>query len=644
MKRWNINARVLLVALVPALLIALLLSFYFTRTRVADLERALAERGSIIARQLSIAAEFGLYTGNRDVLNQLTLSVMRDRDVTAIAIRDHAGVLLARSGTAPISEMPHDVDARKPMQVTADDGRSLVSSAPVWQSSAALEEFFDAPPGADAGNARLLGRVYVTLSRAPLMAERRRLVFDAVTIALLILAANVYLAVRMSRNVTRPVVKLTHAVQRLARGDLSTRVAPDSDGVIRELEHGVNTMAAALESARVDLEQRVTDATAQLAQKKDEAERANLAKTRFLAAASHDLRQPLHALGLFVTSLADRPLPEDARGTVTHIEKSVYAMQDLIDALLDISRLDAGAVQPRLSAFPVYRLLSTLAANYAAQAESKGVVFRTVPSSAVVYSDPILLERIMLNLVSNAVRYTPTGKILLGCRRHGGGLRLEVWDTGIGIDADQQRRIFEEFYRVGSAPDADRGQGLGLAIVDRLARLLGHEIIVRSRPGAGSMFALQVPLAAGPVFEATPAVPAHERVTLAGLSVLVIDDDLAALHATRSLLEGWGCRVATASSGIEAESRLQTLGDRPPELYICDYRLGQSETGVDVLDRLRRRLARDVRAVIVTADTSLEVRRAVEAGGYALLYKPLRPAKLRALTHHLLTQASGQKP
>lgn len=644
MKRWNINARVLLVALVPALLIALLLSFYFTRTRVADLERALAERGLIIARQLSVAAEFGVFTGNREVLDRLVIAVMRDRDVVAATIRDRTGAVLASTGPAPILATQLDVSVRTPTQSVPEDGRTLVSSAPIWQSRVALEEFFDTPQDADDTSDRMLGRAYVVISRATLAAERRRLVFDTITITLLILAANVFLALRMSRNVARPVVKLTHAVQHLARGDLGTRVTPDSDGVIRELEHGVNTMAAALESARVDLERRIVDATAQLAQKKDEAEQANLAKTRFLAAASHDLRQPLHALGLFVASLTDRPLADDARRTVNQIEKSVYAMQDLLDALLDISRLDAGVVQPRLSAFPVYRLLSALAANYAAQAESKGVVFRAVPSSATVYSDPILLERIMLNLVSNAVRYTHSGKILLGCRRHGGGLRLEVWDTGVGIDGDQQRRIFEEFYRVGGAPDADRGQGLGLAIVDRLARLLGHDITVRSRPGAGSMFAVQVPLAAGPALEAAPVAPAHERATLAGLSVLVIDDDLAALHATRSLLEGWGCHVATASSGTEAESRLQTLGERPPELYICDYRLGQSETGVGVLDRLRRRLARDLRAVIVTADTSLEVRRAVEAGGYALLYKPLRPAKLRALTHHLLTQAPGEKP
>lgn len=640
MTRWNINARVLLVALVPALLIALLLGFYFTHTRVADLEQSLAARGRMLARQLSLAAEFGVYSGNREILDRLVTTVARELDVTAVTIRDAAGTVLAHSGDAAI--VGHDPRAGAPEQSEENAGQILVSSAPILQSRMALEEFFDAP--GDAGQAahsaapRILGRAYIAISRAPLAAERQRVVFDTLTITLLILAANVFLAARMSRRVARPVVKLTQAVQRLAQGDLDARVAPDSDGVVRSLEDGVNAMASALKSAQAHLEQRVADATEQLAQKKEEAEHANQAKSRFLAAASHDLRQPLHALGLFVASLTDKPLPDEVRRTVTQIDKSVVAMQDLLDALLDISRLDAGTVTPKLADFPVYRLLSAMETSYALNAERKGIELRTVPSSVAVRSDPILLERILHNLVSNAVRYTARGKVLLGCRRRGAHLRIEVWDTGVGIAADQLRLIFDEFYRVTDPLAEERGLGLGLAIVDRLARLLGHKISVRSVPGKGSMFAIDVPCAIGAAAEGEAVAPAADSAEFPATLIMVIDDDHAALAATRTLFESWGCRVLTAGSGTEAEAQLRKRPERPG-LFVCDYRLSHTETGIELLDRLRTLTRGDTPAVVISADTSIEVQRAAEASGYPLLHKPLRPAKLRALTHHLLTRA-----
>lgn len=643
MTRWNINARVLLVALVPALLIAALLGFYFTRTRVVDLEQSLAARGLMIARQLSLAAEFGVYSGNREILERLVVAVTREPDVTAVTIRDVEGMVLAHSGDTAIAG--HDPRADAPAQSEENAGQILVSSAPIVQSRMALEEFFDAPAAAQTARgdaaSKILGRTYIAISRAPLALERQRVVFDTLTITLLILAANVFLAVGMSRRIARPVVQLTRAVQRLADGDLDARVMPDSDGVVRTLEDGVNAMASALKSAQADLEQRIAVATEQLAQKKEEAEHANRAKSRFLAAASHDLRQPLHALGLFVASLHDKVLPDDVRRTVNQIDKSVVAMQDLLDALLDISRLDAGVVTPKLSEFPVYRLLAAMENNYALHCERKGVVLRASPCSAAVRSDPILLERILHNLVSNAVRYTARGKVLLGCRRRGDRLRIEVWDTGIGIPENQQRLIFDEFYRVAEQLPEERGLGLGLAIVDRLARLLGHAITVRSQLGKGSMFAVEVPLATGPVAEHEALPPLGEPMDFAGMSIMVIDDDEAALRATQTLLESWGCRVYTAGSGIEAESQLRSCA-APPQLLVCDYRLAHDETGIEVLQRLRALSGTDIRAILISADTSIEVQRRAEASGYPLLHKPLRPARLRALTHHLLMRARGR--
>jgi signal transduction histidine kinase/CheY-like chemotaxis protein len=643
MKKWDINIRVLLVALVPAFTLALLLSFYFGYSRLTDLERSLADRGLAIARHLAPATEFGVFSGNREVLSRLATAVAQEMDVTAVTIRDGLGNVLASSGDSEIP-LVHPISARQPIQSEQDDGRVLVSSAPILQSQIELEEFMDVAlsdaAGAPPTPPRVLGQAYVAMSRAALTAQRARVFFETLAITLLILVANVYLAVRMSRNVSRPLVKLTRAVQKLADGDLDARVVPDSDGVVRGLEDGVNTMAAALKSAHADLERRIAEATAQLEEKKEEAERANRAKSRFLAAASHDLRQPLHALGLFVASLQNKPLPGESRRIVSQIERSVLAMQDLLEALLDISRLDAGVIVPAVVDFPIYKLLSAMELNYVPAAERKGITFRAVPCSLVVRTDPILLERILLNLVSNAVRYTERGKVLLGCRRVGTDLRVEVWDTGIGIAPDQQQHIFEEFYQVaGPRQDVETGLGLGLAIVDRLAKLLGHKVAMRSIRGKGSAFGVYVPLVTGEAPLAEVPLEKAETGDLSGVSVLVVDDDPAALKATKTLLESWGCTVLAAGSGAEMHWYVLTARERPPQMIICDYRLSKEETGVQVLNHLRNTFAVDIPAILVSADTSADLMHEAQASGYPLLHKPLRPAKLRALTLHLLARS-----
>lgn len=638
MKKRDINLRVLFIATVPALTIALLLGSYFTFSRFANLERSLADRGIAIARQLAPAAEFGVVSGNRAVLEPLVAAVAHERDVAAVTIRDAENNMLAHNGEFEIP-LVHDMTARLPMQSDEGTRQMLISSAPVLQSRTELEEFFSVI-GADVTRVppppKVLGRVYVAMSRATLIAERKRAFFEILAITLLVLVANMFLAVRMSRNLSRPLVTLTQAVRKLADGALDTHVVPDSDGALRELEDGVNTMAAALKSAHADLEQRVANATMQLEQKKEEAERANLAKSRFLAVASHDLRQPVHALGLFIASLHNKPLSEEVKRLVSQIERSVFAMQDLLESLLDISRLDAGVVTPNVEDFLVQRVLTTLHTGFLPAAGKKGVTLRMVPCSVVVRSDPMLLERILLNFVSNAVRYTARGKIVLGCRRLGDGLRIEVWDTGVGVPEDQQRHIFEEFYRVpGSRTHSEKGLGLGLAIVDRLARLLGHELILRSTPGKGSMFAVKVPFGTvRPAVQQAP-MPVRKAAELEGARVMVVDDDRAALRATEALLETWGCIVHTAASGSEAEL-LASEYKEPPQLVICDYRLSQSETGIDVLKRLREVFGGELAAIVVSADTSPETVRSVKRSGYTLLHKPLRPAKLRALALHLL--------
>jgi len=309
-----------------------------------------------------------------------------------------------------------------------------------------------------------------------------------------------------------------------------------------------------------------------------------------------------------------------------------------LEALLDISGLNAGAIVPILDQFSVSKLLATLETNYAPAARLKGLAFRIVPCRALLRSDPVLLKRILFNLVSNAVRYTRKGKILVGCRRRGSHLRIEVWDTGVGISEDQQRPIFEEFHRVaGHEQEAERGHGLGLAIVDRLARLLGHAIELRSTPGKGSMFAVAVPLATEETAKKDEvAKTARAGVSMENARVMVLDDDPAALKATQTLLQSWGCRVLTAASGDEAVSCCSAAPRQLPDIVICDYRLAGGETGVQVINRLQTAFPGSMQFILVSGDTSAEVARCAQEWGLPLLRKPVRPAKLRALLDHCL--------
>jgi signal transduction histidine kinase len=320
-----------------------------------------------------------------------------------------------------------------------------------------------------------------------------------------------------------------------------------------------------------------------LQRQKEIAERANLAKSNFLAAASHDLRQPVHALGLFVGALRGLALAKEALPLIDQIESSVNAMDGLFGVLLDVSRLDAGVVAVDRRAVAIRSILARVCADCAPGAEAKGVRLDWVGCSAVVDSDPVLLERIVRNLVSNAVRYTDRGRVLLGCRRAGGDLIVLVWDTGVGIPAGEQERIFQEYYQIGNAErDRAKGLGLGLAIVRRLTALLGAKLTLRSEPGKGSCFAIAVPLATGP---ASPSEPAERRLTRApsGRLIVVVDDEASIGEGMAKLLAGWGYDVVAERSGDEAIARLATRRTRP-RLVICDYRLRGAENGLDLID------------------------------------------------------------
>lgn len=379
---------------------------------------------------------------------------------------------------------------------------------------------------------------------------------------------------------------------------------------------------------------------------RDAAEAASRAKSRFLAAASHDLRQPMHALSLFAATLVERLRYPEVRQIADQMQASITSLTSLLDALLDISKLDAGTVKPQVLNFRLQEIFDGIHRDFVARALDKGIRLRVVPTSAVVKSDPLLLARIVRNLVSNAVNYTREGGVLVGARRRGRLVRIEVWDTGPGIPEAERERIFEEFYQIGN-PERDRskGLGLGLAIVRRLADLLRHGLEFRSRPGRGTVFAITVPASSlhAEVNAAASEPPGVPVLPAPGNPVVVlIEDERIIREATRTLLCDWGCTVVACASAIAARAELAQRGLRP-DLILADYRLAGGHTGIEAIDLLHATFGPDIPAVLITGDAAAEHLKEAEERGLSLLHKPVPPAKLRALiasiqvakTHHM---------
>jgi two-component system, sensor histidine kinase len=398
-----------------------------------------------------------------------------------------------------------------------------------------------------------------------------------------------------------------------------------------------NGAFAQLVGLRIQAEELAKD----LERQKDIAEQANRAKSMFLAAASHDLRQPVHALGLFVGALRGVAMAPEGRRILAQIEASITAMNGLFSALLDVSRLDAGVVTVERRTFAIQPVMDRVCRDFVREAETKGVSLVWKASAAVVSSDPVLVERILRNLVSNSVRYTERGRIVVGCRRRGQEIAIQVWDTGVGIPEHEQALVFEEYYQLGN-PERDRskGLGLGLAIVRRLADLLGCPLILRSKLGKGSCFEVVLPLAAERAGLQEPS-PDEPKAGAAARFVVVIDDEQAVREATSTLLRSWGHRVIAAGSGAEAVERLSTSSLRP-DLLICDYRLRGEESGIAVIERLRSEYNEAIPAVLITGDTAPSRLAEAAASGLLLLHKPVPNGKLRAAIANLTRSAERQ--
>jgi signal transduction histidine kinase len=358
-------------------------------------------------------------------------------------------------------------------------------------------------------------------------------------------------------------------------------------------------------------------------------------KSRFFAAASHDLRQPLHSLGLFMAQLRDHVKSAEGSLLLGRIDTALGIMNDMFNALLDLSKLDAGALSPSVSEFPIAEVLTKVENTFSMIAAEKGLSFRLRPSNAWVRSDPLLLERIILNLVSNAVRYTACGGVIVGCRCREATMRVEVWDSGAGIPEEQQRNIFGEFYQLSKV---EGGLGLGLSIVERLCGLLGHPIDLVSSPGKGSRFAVSLPRVQPRSHREPAACTRPSNDPLQDKLVIVIDNDQLVRDGMGGLLHSWGCRVLPVAT---LEGALARLTEHAPDLIISDYPLAGAQTGLDAIEQLRARCG-EIPAFLISGDTAPERLREARESGYHLLYKPVRPMALRAMVSQVLKDRSSR--
>lgn len=441
----------------------------------------------------------------------------------------------------------------------------------------------------------------------------------------------------VKKNITQPFFVLIDTINSFDALHESQDTRPEKHMMTRGDELG--TVARSFNN----LKHVVWDQRRDLQLAKEEAERANRAKSQFLAAASHDLRQPMHAMQMFIAALRERVNDKEALSILSNIDAVSVSSGRLLNSLLDVSQLEAGDVHPQFESFPVQEVLRRVSRSFIGMAQSKGLEFRVIPSSFIVHSDPILLERILLNFVSNAIRYTAKGRVLIGCRRRGRQVSIEVLDTGPGIPQEQSEAIYEDFHQLNNPErDRSRGLGLGLAIVRRLNACLNHHVEHHSIIGQGSCFSIRLAMG-DPQNVSRVGVDGDSEsesdaiANLVGVRVLVIEDDSSVLDATCILLESWKLEAMAAKSTAEA-LKLVTEKSAKPEFIIADFRLPDGSDGVDAITKIQLLLGEAIPSLVITGDIETGRENVISELGYRVLKKPVRPAKLRRLMTHLLSQ------
>ncbi|MEP7186966.1 MAG: hybrid sensor histidine kinase/response regulator [Rhodanobacter sp.] len=618
-RRASLMQRMGFVAFAPTLITAVLLVTMLTRHQLLTLQAMGRSTADAIATQTaSIAAE--------------PLRGMQRRQLTHIA-----------QSTAGLPSVAH-------VQIRAADGEILADVVGSTENQRAehltvVRDVIDRSATAQLP----LGSVLVEVSLGEAIAAQHSSLRNAIIALLISLLLSVVIGWQAARWISAPLRRLARAVHELGRGDRRVEVAISDHTEIGELQRGFNTAAAALFDLQRGMKHEVEQATLELARKNSALEAASVAKARFLAAASHDLRQPLYALTLFSSALAVDEHDPVRLDRIAHIQECVQALDHLFSELLDLSRLETGAMQVEISEFPLDQVFDEVSRNFRMLAEQHDLRLQVRRTDRWVRCDRSMLARILNNLVSNALRYTQEGGVLVGAR-HGptGMLRVDVWDTGVGIDVENQIRVFDEFYRVeqhaGLEPDDGhrRGLGLGLATVQRLAELLGIRLVLKSRPRRGTVFSFLLPLA--------PAQPLPKPegqssdLDVSGMRVLVIDDEPAILSGIRYLLGSWGCDVRVAEDRMQA---LEVVSEwsTPPDIVISDLRLRDGENGLDVLAALDKFFSgnpdRPFPRLLITGETRSDRLREIMAARIPVLYKPVSPEQLREAMVAIWTSAQA---
>ncbi len=632
----SLRKRMTLLALLPAALVAALLTALSLWHDIDNLEQGFRTRGNALSRQMATAAEYGIFSGQHANLLALTASALSiDSNVRGAAVVDAYGTVLALSG---------DLDPVAWPALTRIEGRRLGSDVllfvePVWRSSLPVDDIYAGVDALGEPTTKLVGHVVVELSLSEITHESVRLGAIGLLIALFGSLIGGWLAQRLARGVTGPLIEASEVVERIGHGDLAARMPLDSAGTLRTLAAGINAMAERVGMTHEELHARVEEATHDLLREKEAAEHATIAKSHFLAAASHDLRQPLHALGLFVSRLAQSDAAKTEPRLVAHIQTAVDNLQNLLDGILDISRLDEGKVIPQVSAFPLETLLDGAVRDLSLLAEQGGLQIRVRPTRIWVRSDQRIVERILLNLVGNALRYTHTGGVLVACRRRRGFARIEVWDTGEGIPEHAREKVFDEYVQLGN-PERDqaKGVGLGLAICRRLSTLIEAPLGVRSRSGRGSVFWLDLPIATDAALwqqHAARASAQHpaDQIRLFG-TVLIVEADPLVRAGMEGAILNWGGRVLLAANREEA---LRCCRESPllPNLAICNTHLQQGVSGTDLGQELQRTFG-PMGVLLISANVGEEAAVAARRAGFPLLKEPVPPGRLRAALRQLL--------
>ena len=447
-------------------------------------------------------------------------------------------------------------------------------------------------------------------------------------IALLFVVSMVLVIVRM--NISKPLQLLTDSINRYTPLHKVEEIEDEQNILSREDELG--RMGRSFNRLKKDLWEQGEG----LQNAKSDAERANKAKSVFLASASHDLRQPLNAMQMYIAALQSKVKDKEILRIIEDINSVSISTARLLNALLDVSELEVGAIKPRHEIFSVNNILISIFQSFLPLAKDKELDFRIVPSSLYVESDPALLERILGNFMSNAIRYTDKGSVLIGCRRKGSEVSIEVWDTGCGISDDQMSLIYEDFYQVENKErDRGKGLGLGLALAKRLSDSLDHMIDSKSSLGRGSCFSVRVDLAENKADTNQDEIFMN-IMNLSGINILLIEDDIDVLKATKQLLESWGCNVKTARNKDEVMNLIKEDPYKNPDIILADNRLPGDASGIDITYLIQEKLQTSIPCVIMTGDVERSHVQGIIDQGFPVLLKPIQPAKFRAMLSHLI--------